>query len=392
MKITVIGVGQCGSQIADQFARLNRRARSQRGLTIVPDAFAVNTGIAELERVQHIPSDYRHRILIGGGRTRGHGAAKIGETGAQVAREDRDKVITAVRETKRFHEADAILVVAATGGGTGSGAMPILAEAFKERFWSKPVYCMAVLPFEHEEDAEARTIYNTALCLKASHSVADAVFLVENQRFLRKDSTLRYNNERINELIVEPFYNLLCAGEERNAKRIGTRVLDAADITETLGGWTTIGYGRSLVDLITLPFESDRDYRKSGARLERGRLALDDAISSLSAQCNPAEATSALYLVSAPAVEMQANLLNELSQYLRNLAPNAMMRIGDYPDERGVIDVVVILSRFTRPGLLKKYFQKATTLLERTRKREAKVRRPFPPDEDDAAAQLPTLL
>ena len=48
MKLLVIGLGQCGGRIADEFARMNRRARVKRGVDIITDAFAVNTDIADL--------------------------------------------------------------------------------------------------------------------------------------------------------------------------------------------------------------------------------------------------------------------------------------------------------------------------------------------------------
>ena len=41
MKLVVIGFGQCGNRIADEFARLNRRARGHRGIEITPGVFAV---------------------------------------------------------------------------------------------------------------------------------------------------------------------------------------------------------------------------------------------------------------------------------------------------------------------------------------------------------------
>jgi len=71
MKLAVVGLGQCGDRIADEFARLNKKARSQRGIEIVTGAFAVNTDAADLSGLQTIKSDYQHRILIGGRRTGG---------------------------------------------------------------------------------------------------------------------------------------------------------------------------------------------------------------------------------------------------------------------------------------------------------------------------------
>jgi cell division GTPase FtsZ len=65
MKLLVIGFGQCGSNVADGFARINRRARAQRKIEIVTGAFAVNTDLADLSGLSHIKSDYQHRILVG---------------------------------------------------------------------------------------------------------------------------------------------------------------------------------------------------------------------------------------------------------------------------------------------------------------------------------------
>jgi len=121
VKLLVIGFGQCGSNIADQFARINRRARGQRGIEIVTGAFAVNTDLADLSGLTNIRADYRHRILIGGRKAGGHGVGKINELGAEIAREDADKVIDAIRGAQRFYESDAFLLIAGAAGGTGSG-------------------------------------------------------------------------------------------------------------------------------------------------------------------------------------------------------------------------------------------------------------------------------
>jgi len=133
VKLVVVGFGQCGNRIADEFARLNRRARGQRGIEITPGVFAVNTDAADLSGLYTIKPDYQHRILIGGEKTRGHGVAKLSEVGAEIAREDADKVIDAIRITKRFFETDAFLLVAGAAGGTGSGALPIMVQHIKER-------------------------------------------------------------------------------------------------------------------------------------------------------------------------------------------------------------------------------------------------------------------
>ncbi|UCD08668.1 MAG: cell division protein FtsZ, partial [Dehalococcoidales bacterium] len=186
MKIVVIGLGQCGGRIADEFAKLNNKAKRQRGIEIVTGAFAVNTDAADLSGLTAIKRDYQHRILIGGRKTGGHGVGKVNELGAEIAKEDSDKVIDAIRTTKRFYESDAFFLIASAGGGTGSGALPVITQHVKARYSDKPVYTAVILPFEHEEQTEERTTYNTATCLKSTYSVADAVFLIDNQRYIRK--------------------------------------------------------------------------------------------------------------------------------------------------------------------------------------------------------------
>ena len=391
MKLVVIGLGQCGSRIADEFARLNKRARSQRRIEICPGVFAVNTDAADLSGLATIKSDYQHRILIGGRKTGGHGVGKINELGAEVAREDVDKVVDALRSAKRFYETDGFLLVAGAAGGTGSGAIPIIAQHIKERYPDKPVYALVILPFEHEEETEERTIYNTAVCLKSVDSVADAVILVDNQRYVRKDFSLKNNLAKINSLIVEPFYNLLCAGEEKKAKHIGAKTLDAGDIIQTLLGWTAIGYGKSQLKLIKLPFERMGNFRTKSAETHKGIQAMDEAISELSIRCDPKDAGRALYLVSAPAKEVNMDMVKELGDWLKELAPNAIIRNGDYPRERGCLDITLVLSELSDVAKVRAYYNESTKLIPVIKRRQKEVEVKLQGIEE-AAKDIPSLL
>ncbi len=373
MKLVVAGFGQCGGRIADEFARLNRKARGQRGIDIVSGAFAVNTDVADLSGLTSIKPDYQHRILIGGRKTGGHGVGKINELGAEIAREDGDKVIDTIRIDKRFVEADAFLLIAGAAGGTGSGAISVISQHIKERYVDKPVYNLIVLPFEHEETTEERTIYNVATCLKSAYLVADAIFLVDNQRYVMKDSSLRSNLAKINATITAPFYNLLCAGEEKKHKYIGAKILDAGDIIQTVTGWTVIGYGKSQISFAKSLFKRARDFRNKATEAQKGMQAMDEAITGLSLKCNPVDSKRALYLVSAPAKEMNMDLIKELGTYIKNLAPEAVIRSGDYPRERGSLDVTVILSELSDVERVRDYFTKTISLISTLKKRHAGV-------------------
>jgi len=390
MKLVVVGFGQCGGRIADEFARLNKRARSKRGIEIVTGAFAVNTDAADLSGLKTIRPDYQHRILIGGRRTSGHGVGKINELGAEVAREDGDKVIDALRTAQRFFETDAFLLIAGVAGGTGSGALPIVTQMIKDRYIDKPVYALAVLPFAHEEETEERTIYNAATCLKSIYPVADAIFLADNQRFVRKDFSLRNNLSQINALMVEPFYNLLCAGEETRRRHIGARMVDAGDIIQSLVGWTVIGYGKSQLPFFRF-FSFGRNFRRKSTETHRGIQAMDEALSELSVKCNPAESGRALYLVSAPAREMNMDLVKDLGEYLRDMTPEAVIRNGDYPRGKSLIDVTLVLSELGAVEKIKAYYEIATQFIHavkgREKQAESKLR-----EIEEVAKDIPSLL
>ncbi len=390
MKLVVIGFGQCGSRIADEFARLNRRAHSHRGIEITPGVFAVNTDAADLSGLATINTDYQHRILIGGRKTGGHGVGKINELGAEIAREDADKVVDALRATKRFYETDAFLLIAGAAGGTGSGSIPIMAQYIKERYSDKPLYGLAVLPFEHEEENEERTVYNTAVCLKSLYSVADAVILIDNQRYVRKDFSLKNNLTKINTLIVDPFYNLLCAGEEKKAGHVGAKTLDAGDIIQTLLGWTVIGYGKSHLKRFKLPIGA-KSFREKSTETHKGIQAMDEAISELSTRCNAKDAGRALYLLSAPAKEINMDLVKELGDWLKDLAPNSIIRDGDYPRESGVLNVTLILSELSDVEKVRQYYNKSTNLVPVIKQRQKEVEAKLKTIEE-TGKDIPTLL
>jgi len=391
VKLLIIGLGQCGGKIADEFARLGMKARLQRKINIITGTFAVNTDIADLTGLYTIKPDYRHRILIGGQKTSGHGVGKINELGAEIAKEDSDKIIDAIRTSELFSETDAFLVAAGAAGGTGSGAIPTVTQYLKERYIEKPIYNLIVLPFQHEEEIEGRTIYNSATCLKSAYLVADAVILIDNQRYIKKDSSIRNNLAQINASIVEPFYNLLCTGEEKKPQYIGSRMLDAGDIIQTLSGWTVLGHGTSQIPRIKISFKEKHGFREKVAESQKGVQAMNKAIGELSLQCKPADAGRGLYLLSAPPEEMDMNLIKELGGYLKTIATEAILRTGDYPRGKGSFNITVMLSELSNVMKITDYFTKTIefiTALKKTKEGIEYERRGI----GEAFNDIPTLL
>lgn len=391
MKLLVIGLGQCGGQIADEFSKLNARARSYRGFEVLTGVYAVNTDAADLSGPVSIPTDYQHRILIGSRKTGGHGVGKINDLGAEVTRDDADKIIDAIRAAPEFYESDAFLLIAGASGGTGSGALPTLARILKDRYQDKPVYAIITLPFEHELTTEELAIYNTATCIKSASAVTDAIILVDNQRYVRKDFSLKENITRINQMVTDPFFNLLCAGEEKKVRHIGAKVVDAGDIIQTLSGFSAIGYGRTQVDYFNLPLINQPDFHTQSAKSQRGIQAMDQAVSDLSISCDMSEVSRAIYLLSGPQEEMSPGLMQELSQYLRAACPRATLRSGDYPREKSILDVSVIVSGIASLDQIKSYYLRAVNIIPGFQERRESTGQ-WQKEIDDAGRDLPSLL
>ncbi len=368
MKLLVIGCGQCGGRIADEFAHLNVRAHRHRGLNVITNAIAISTDIADLSGLSFIKPDFQHRMLLGGRKTSGRGVGKINELAADIVREEADRILEGIRATKNFYETDAFLLIASAAGGTGSGAIPVLSQYLKEHYPEKPLYNLIVLPFKYEEKVEERIIYNTATCLKSTYLVADAIFLVDHKRYTAKTASSRNNLARINAEVVAPFYNLLCAGEEKKTRYIGAKILDAGDIIQTLSGWTVIGHARSKMPLLKLP-SGVTNFRDKVSETQKWSYAMNDAINELSLKCNPADAKRALYLLSAPPEEMNMNLIYDISSALKNIATEAVIRSGDYPRERHSVSVTLILSELLNVEKVMDYFTKAIRYISAYKKR-----------------------
>jgi len=110
--IRVIGVGGGGSNA------VNRMILSEMmGVEFI----ACNTDAQAL-----LQSDAPHKIRIGDKITRGLGAGGDSAIGARAAEEDSEKIAQALVDS------DMVFITAGLGGGTGSGAAPIVAQLAKE--------------------------------------------------------------------------------------------------------------------------------------------------------------------------------------------------------------------------------------------------------------------
>lgn len=365
MKIVIVGFGQCGCNIADQFYALNSHARAlfSRRIEILTDAFAVNTDEADLGGFKHIPTDRHHRIVIGGVRTFGHGVGKINVDAAKIIRESHSVITDNILDSKKFNETDAILTIASGGGGTGSGAIGWVVKKLKERM-EKPVYAAIVLPFGYEENGlTSYAVTNTATCLKTVSQYADAVFLVDNERFARRDHSFSLNLQQINIEFVNNFYDLFCAGEEKSLKYLGSKVLDAGDIKQTLTGITAIGRGQ--IPLGAFSRLNKSHFRQEAKEHSSVAGALDKAIGNLSISIELEEARRILVLLTAPRGAITLSAIEEVATLLQERAPKAVVRMGDYPRRGKEVSLTLLASGLARVGRVENLFSHAIELFDK---------------------------
>ncbi|MBG7617663.1 MAG: cell division protein FtsZ, partial [Chloroflexi bacterium] len=154
---------------------------------------------------------------------------------------------------------------------------------------------------------------------------------------------------------------------------------------------TTIGHGCSNVKLVTFPFERVTNFRKKSNETHKGIQAMDEAFSELSLKCNPKESGRALYLVSAPANEINMDTIKDLGEWMREVAPNAIIRNGDYPRDKGSLTVTVVLSELSEVQKIKDYYCQSTDLIPMIQKRQKEIRSKLK-DIDEIGKDIPSLL
>jgi cell division protein FtsZ len=166
-KIKVVGVGGAGGNA------INRMI--QQGLSGV-EFVSINTDAQALEF-----SKAENRIQIGDNVTKGLGAGANPDVGKRAIEESREEV------ADQLKGADMVFVTAGMGGGTGTGAAPIVAEIAREQ--GALSVAIVTKPFEFE----GRKRINRALAgIEELKTRVDTLIVIPNQKLLTvADATTR---------------------------------------------------------------------------------------------------------------------------------------------------------------------------------------------------------
>src|SRR3989442_12476191 len=192
--IKVVGAGGGGTNAVSRMVDAGIR-----GVEFV----AVNT---DAQALQACDADIK--LSIGSNLTRGLGAGGNPEIGAGAAAESRDDIKEALKG------ADMVFVTAGEGGGTGTGAAPVIAEIAKEEIGALTVG-VVTKPFEFEGGRRMQQALDGIDKLRAK---CDTLLIVPNEKLLQvverqtsvseafrmADDILRQGVQGITDLITTP--------------------------------------------------------------------------------------------------------------------------------------------------------------------------------------------
>lgn len=306
-KIKVVGIGGAGGNI------LSRMNRSQiRGV----DFIVINTDTQDLHS-----TGIKEKIHIGKGISKGLGAGMNPEIGEKAAEDARAKIEESLKGS------DMVFLVAGLGGGTGSGALPIVAEIAR----NMGILTVAVVtkPFLFEGSRRNQIAEDS---LSKIQDRVDSYIVIPNDRIfnvISKDTPLEDAFKEIDEVLAQAVKGL---AELINMS--GMINTDFSDIKAVLkdAGMALIGIGRA---------------QGEGRAVE----AVKGAINSPLFEISPSGAKGVLFSVFGND-DIKMVEINEAAKMVNEIVdPDAKIIFGVVKDQKikkGEIKVLVIAAGF--PG------------------------------------------
>ncbi len=192
-RIKVVGVGGAGNNAISRMAEANLK-----GI----DFIAINTDAQDLHHCK-----VSEKIHIGKNLTRGLGAGMNPDVGRQAAEENKDELQDTLKNS------DMVFVTCGLGGGTGTGATPIIAEAAREA--GALTVAIVTKPFAFEGPQRKRIAEEGLENLK---NQVDTIITIPNDKILQvidkktllldsfkiADDILRQGVQGISDLITTP--------------------------------------------------------------------------------------------------------------------------------------------------------------------------------------------
>ena len=158
-QIKVVGIGGAGTNAVNTM--IEYELKGVEFIVVNTDAQSLNSSKAPI------------KIQIGAKLTKGLGAGSNPEIGKNAAIEDADKIRDVLKG------ADMVFITAGLGGGTGTGASPVVARIAKEL--DILTVCVVTKPFQFEGRRRMRQAEEG---LRELQDIADALIVIPNQKLL----------------------------------------------------------------------------------------------------------------------------------------------------------------------------------------------------------------
>ncbi|MBS3074411.1 cell division protein FtsZ [Candidatus Pacearchaeota archaeon] len=218
-KVKVVGVGGGGGNTLSRMREIGIRGG---------EMIAVNTDAQDL-----LYTDADHKILIGKELTRGLGAGSNPKIGEEAAREQEQEI------KKKLSNSDMVFVTCGLGGGTGTGAAPIIAELAKKQ--GALTIGVVTLPFTIEGN---KRMENALYGLERMDGIVDTLIVIPNDKLLELAPELPLPTAF---KIADEILTNAVKGITELITKAGLVNLDFADVKTVMsnGGVSLIGMGES---------------------------------------------------------------------------------------------------------------------------------------------------
>ena len=217
--IKVVGVGGGGNNTINRMHEVGIKGA---------ETVAINTDAQDL---LYTSSD--KKLLIGKDISKGLGAGSIPKIGEEAARESESDI------KKLLSDADMVFVTCGLGGGTGTGATPVIAEI------AKKMGCLTVgvvtLPFAMEG---SRRFENAMIGLEKLENIVDTLIVIPNDKLLELAPDLPLHTAF---KVADEILTNAVKGIAELVTKAGLVNLDFADIRTVMGngGVALIGVGEA---------------------------------------------------------------------------------------------------------------------------------------------------
>ncbi len=305
VKVVIIGVGGGGSNAVDNMITAGVN---------VDQFMAINTDRQAL-RV----SKAKKRVQIGSNITKGYGAGANPEKGRLAAEECRETLNNLIKDM------DLVFITAGMGGGTGTGAAPVIAEIAHNL--GKLTIAFVTTPFKFEGDIRMR---NAQMGIAKLREFVDSIIIVPNEKLacVAKDMTTQDAFKYADDILrqgVQATTDLIA-----NPGRINVDFADIHTILEQ-GGDSIMGIGRA-----------------SGANraIEAVRKAVNNPVLGTSIE----GASQVIICIEGNEIKMDEN--NDAATLVRGVCAPGVNVISGYrpdPDLKDEMQVTVIATGFNKP-------------------------------------------